>query len=336
MLFIPFMNYWFSKGSLSLDCIEEGSLMAGSMDEENALLPLDRGFPYHVPVMVEETLDLLMQTRRRFVVDGTAGEGGHTLEMAHHLAEDGTVLAVDRDPHVLPLLRRRLQGIDHAMVMRGLFQDIPDLIRSLGLPGPDFVLLDLGLSSFQLADRERGFSFLGDGPCDMRMSCDGECTAASVVNGMNSSQLADLLYELGGERKSRKIAEVIVRERGIEPLRTTHQLVRAILRAYGGKRGRIHPATRTFQALRIYVNGEMDALRKALQVLPFLLSEGGILSVMSYHSLEDAEVKAAFLELEDEGFEVCTHKPIRPKPEEIRQNRRSRSAKLRAIRRRVS
>jgi len=315
--------------------MEEEPFAADATNEgRGASSPLGRG-PYHTPVMIHEVLDLLAQTKARFAVDGTAGEGGHSIEMAEHLKEEGILLALDRDKSVMSSLRQRLSDFESAMVMKGLYQDLPGLIGELGLPSPDFVLLDLGLSSFQLADRERGFSFQRDDPCDMRMSCEGGPSAAQVVNEMDYSQLADLLYQLGGERRARRIAREILKEREREPIRTNGQLVLAIQRAYQGKRGRLHPATRTFQALRVYVNDELEAVKKALRAIPSILAEGGILAVISYHSLEDSQVKGAFRELEDDDFEVLTEKPARPCAEEIARNRRSRSAKLRALRRRV-
>jgi len=335
MLSVRQIPQWFSKDAGPMVCIEEEALVTGPSSDSCGTSTRWNGGPHHTPAMVNEVVELLVQTKARFVVDGTAGEGGHSAAMSEHLQEDGVLLALDRDPSVMSSLRGRLANVESAMVMKGLYQDLPILTEELGLPSPDFVLLDLGLSSFQLADSERGFSFQRDDPCDMRMSCEGGMSAAEVINEMDYSQLADLLYELGGERRARRIALEILKERERSPIRTNRQLLSAIQRAYQGKRGRLHPATRTFQALRIYVNAEMEAIQKALQVIPPILTEGGILAVISYHSLEDSKVKGAFRELEDDDYEVLTNKPVRPSTEEISSNRRSRSAKLRALRRRV-
>jgi 16S rRNA (cytosine1402-N4)-methyltransferase len=287
--------------------------------------------PQHVPVLVDEILHLLCQTKAFIVVDGTAGEGGHTVRMAEHMAPGGILLAVDRDPKVLPFLEERTRDLGCVRARRGLYQELPDLLTRESLCSADFVLLDLGLSSFQLADQERGFSFSGDQPCDMRMSPECEQTAADLLNGCREDELADILYAWGEEPRSRRIAAELVKERKRAPIQTTQQVVDAVFRASGRSRSRIHPATRTFQALRCFVNREGQGLDDALERIPPLLSKGGILAVISYHSLEDGRVKRSFRSWSEKGYETLCRKPIRPDLKEIRTNRRARSARLRAL-----
>ena len=287
----------------------------------------------HRAVMVEETIDLFRQTPGRVVCDLCAGLGGHLLRLAEFLAPDGTIVAVDRDPKAIEILKTVTHGLAGVRVVRGLYQELPRILSELSIPEVDFAFLDLGLSTLQLQDEERGFSFSSKGPCDLRMSPECPETGADLLNRLGEEELADLFWSLGGERKARRIAREIVRERRAAPIRTTDQLVRAVLRAVRGRSGRIHPATRCLQSLRVRVNRELEGLEEALEAIPPLLSEGGMLVGLSYHSLEDKLLKSRFREWESKGFEIVFKRPLRPSEQEIRRNRRSRSAKMRALRR---
>jgi 16S rRNA (cytosine1402-N4)-methyltransferase len=295
----------------------------------------------HVPVLLKEAIDFLAVRRGGTYIDATVGLGGHSYEIAKRLGAPGHLIGVDKDPQALEIAESVLGG-SSLTVGQDQQPDWPSVELRHGSfaglanaePGAtyDGILADLGVSSLQFGDATRGFSFQAEGALDMRMNPMSEPTAEQVVNQFDERELADLIYEFGEERRSRRIARAIVRSR---PISTTAQLAAVISAAARSmKHERIHPATRTFQALRIFVNRELDDLRKLLDTAPQLLREGGRLVVISFHSLEDRIVKDAMREGARRGeYRLLTKKPVTPGEEEIASNPRARSAKLRAAER---
>ncbi len=270
----------------------------------------------HLPVLPSEVLAGLEPRVGQLMVDGTLGGAGHTRLL---LAAGARVIGIDQDPFALE--RVRSEGLVGLELRQGNFRDLPELVPEV----VDGVLLDLGVSSFQLDDVARGFSFHTDAPLDMRMSQSGE-SAADVVNELAYEDLARIIYEYGEERHSRRIARAITEEREKTPFSGTVQLANTIKKAYPGQHARgIHPARRTFQALRIYVNDELGALEAGLRGAKQILQSGGRLAVISFHSLEDRIVKR-FMRAE---LEPTTKKPLEASEAELLENPRSRSAKLR-------
>lgn len=263
-------------------------------------------------------------------MDGTVGLGGHAAAVLRMSAPDGRLLGFDRDSETLERARQRLADEGERVRLEvANFREIPD---RLGEERADGILLDLGISSVQLDDPERGFSFQGDGPLDMRMDRRGGETAADVVNLMGEGDLADVIYEFGEERASRRIARAIVRARERQPIETTKELADVVRRAAPPSRRRgFHPATRTFQALRIHVNRELEGLGDALEKIAQCLAPAGRLAVIAFHSLEDRVVKTTFRELARRGFTLLTRKPVRPSEDETSRNPRARSARLRTL-----
>jgi 16S rRNA (cytosine1402-N4)-methyltransferase len=291
----------------------------------------------HVPVLLKEAIDFLAIRPGGTYLDATVGLGGHSYEIAKRLGRPGHLIGLDKDPAALEIARQRLTGI-RVSPATGDWPEIILLHRSFAqiaqgqVPSAvDGILADLGMSSLQLNDAARGFSFQAEGPLDMRMNPQDERTAEQVVNHIDERELADVIYEFGEERRSRRIARAIVRSR---PIRTTAQLadvVSAAARPMNQAERRIHPATRTFQALRIFVNHELDDLRELLGIAPQLLQPGGRLVMISFHSLEDRMVKDALREGAKQGqYRVLTKKPVTAGDEEVDRNPRARSAKLRA------
>lgn len=290
---------------------------------------------WHLPVMVSEVLQYLAPRPGAVIVDGTAGTGGHGIAIAPRLLPDGRLVAVDRDPDALTLASQRLtEFTPQVACVPGNYRDLPRLLNDLGVRGLDGLLLDLGMSSLQVDRAERGFSFGKPGPLDMRMDPEAAETAADVVNSRSAEELTQLFGVLGEERYAGRIARRIVQARAQEPITTTEQLARIIAGAVppAARHGRLHPATRCFQALRIAVNDELGALEELLAALPDLLNPGGRAVILTYHSLEDRPVKRAFLDGQRAGvWTVLTKKPVTPSDEEVRTNSRARSAKLRAV-----
>ena len=293
----------------------------------------------HEPVLLAEVLELLEPSAGKVVVDCTVGFGGHASAMLERVGPEGFLLGIDLDGTYLGRTRRRLAEIgDNFELCQGNFGQIEEIIGQLQGKKADIVLADLGVNSQQLDDASRGFSFGQDGPLRMTMDADAERDAAELVNRLGEKELADLIYGYGQERRSRRIARYIVQARSDEPIRTTGRLAEIICRAAGpgARRQRIHPATRTFQALRIAVNGELDNLSNLLAGAKDVLSEGGRIGVISFHSLEDRLVKHSFRSQAKEGYlRVLTKSPIRPGESERGTNRRSRSAKFRAAERKI-
>jgi 16S rRNA (cytosine1402-N4)-methyltransferase len=277
-------------------------------------------------VLVAEVVRFLAPAPGVRIVDATVGTGGHAEAL---LARGARVIGIDRDPVALDRARERLRPYtDRLQLLHGNFRDLPTLVSPV--PRVDGVLFDLGASSLQFDSPERGFSFLAAGPLDMRMDPTAPVTAADLVNRLPEAELARILWEYGEERYARRIARAIVQQR---PLHTTTELARVVARLYPPGHHRIHPATRTFQALRIAVNDELGALEAGLAGAVRLLPPGGALCVISFHSLEDRIVKH-FLRREALAgrVEVLTKKPLRPEEDEVGRNPRARSAKLRAAR----
>jgi 16S rRNA (cytosine1402-N4)-methyltransferase len=285
-----------------------------------------------VPVLLAEALELLAVRPGGLYVDGTVGLGGHAEEVLARSAPDGRLVAFDRDAEALALAASRLAAFGGRVRFEHAdFREMPERMKG---ESPDGVLLDLGVSSMQLDQAERGFSVSAEGPLDMRMDRSQAFTAADLVNRLPEKELADLVYRFGEERASRRIARAIVETRRAQPIRTTSALAALVRRAAGrARRPGLDPATRTFQALRIHVNRELEGLQAALDRIASLLAPGGRLVAIAFHSLEDREVKQAFRALAARGFRLLTRKPLRPSEEEARANPRSRSARLRAIER---
>jgi 16S rRNA (cytosine1402-N4)-methyltransferase len=286
----------------------------------------------HISVLPDEILHWIDPQPGQTIVDGTLGGAGHTRQLADKVGDEGLIISIDADEAALNAAERILKGLPIKLVHSD-YRDLPEILDQLEIDAVDAVLLDLGLSSDQLADAERGFSFATDGPLDLRFNTlEGE-PASRLVNRLGEKTLADLIYRYGEERYSRRIARKIVERRRTSPLETSAelaQLVRSCIpRSKHGER--IDPATRTFQALRIAVNDELGALESILQRIPDCLRPGGRAAIISFHSLEDRLVKTAFRD--DSRYDVLTKKPIRPTDAEILRNPRSRSARLRVAER---
>ena len=304
----------------------------------------------HVPVLYDAVLTHLALGPGDDVIDGTLGGGGHAAGLLQAIAPDGRLLGLDRDPEALARARKRLAPFGgRAVLVHSSFRDLECVAHRHHFLPADGVLLDLGLSSYQLSAPERGFSFLQDGPLDMRFDPSQELSASDLVNELPTAELADILYRYGEERQSRRIARAIVAAR---PLETTRELAEVIAREVGGsgarqgrRRGRIHPATRSFQALRIAVNDELGALEAVLPQAVELLRSGGRMAVISFHSLEDRMVKQ-FLRHQARDcvcppqqpvctcqhqatLRLVTRRPVRSDETEVAHNPRARSARLR-------
>jgi 16S rRNA (cytosine1402-N4)-methyltransferase len=300
----------------------------------------------HVPVLLEEVLDGLRVRQGGVYLDGTLGAGGHAAGILARCLSS-RVIGLDLDPAALETAAANLAGFgDRVELVHGDFKDLAEILRLTGNAEVDGIVLDLGVSSMQLDMPERGFSFMRDGPLDMRMDPTSGYPASKIVNEWRQKDLARLLARYGEEKRAGSVAAAIVRERAVAPIMTTEQLARIIAAVPGMSRVRnIHPATRTFQALRIEVNGELEALKRVLPDGVAHLAEGGRMAVISFHSLEDRIVKKAFRDLESPcrcprelhecrcgkmaAGRVINRRPILPSEEERKNNPRSRSAKLR-------
>jgi 16S rRNA (cytosine1402-N4)-methyltransferase len=288
----------------------------------------------HIPVLLREVLEFLDVKPEGIYIDATLGGGGHAEGILRRL-ERGRLLGTDCDPAAIAVARGRLQVFgEKLMTLHGNFGEIDGLHAASGLPPAHGLLADLGVSSLQLEDASRGFSFERPGPLDMRMDPGSGTTAAEIANRMPERNLADLIFQFGEERHSRRIARAIVKAR---PYRTTTELAQVVTRAIPSRAGlhHLHPATRTFLALRLAVNHELENLAALLSKALGILRPGGRVVILSFHSLEDRLVKRAFQGWQREGqARILTRKVIRPDEAEIRANPRSRSAKLRAAEKR--
>ncbi len=282
----------------------------------------------HVPVLRESVLEYLNPRRGGKYIDGTVGAGGHARAIAEACSPDGRVLGLDADPRALEVASANLADLGDRVTLRHAnFSHLARVAAEAQFMPADGVLLDLGLSSMQLADEQRGFSFMAGGPLDMRFDPTTGPTAAELANSLSESDLANLIFEYGEEHASRRIARAIVKAR---PIVSAVHLAEIIENALG-RHGRIHPATRTFQALRIEVNRELTVLDQVLAQIPDVLGIGGRAVIITFHSLEDRIVKNSFRS--ESRYRVLTKHPIRPTREEALANPRSRSAKLRAVER---
>jgi 16S rRNA (cytosine1402-N4)-methyltransferase len=286
--------------------------------------------PLHRPVLLEEVIAWMAPKPGAVLVDGTVGAGGHAAALAQRVGPTGRVIGIDRDPEMIALATQATSGLPVTLV-RSPYSALGEVLDELGLGPVDGILLDLGLSSDQLGWTQRGFSFAADGPLDMRFDPDDDVTAADLVNSLEADELADLFFEYGEERHSRRVARRIVEARRVEPILTTGRLAEIVRRSIPGKWGSIDPATRVFQALRIRVNRELDHLDDTLEQLVGLIKPGGRAVIISFHSLEDRRVKWAFRN--DPDLKVLTRKPVTASAEESHRNPRARSAKLRAAER---
>lgn len=304
---------------------------------------------HHISVLLNECIDNLNIRPDGIYVDGTMGGGGHSLEIAKRLTT-GRLICIDQDPNAHEAAGKRLAEYkDRITFVRDNFGNIANILDSLGIEKIDGMLLDIGVSSHQLDEAERGFSYQQDAPLDMRMNPDRPFSAYDVVNGYDEDELDRVIFTYGEERWARRIAQFIVKEREAKPIETTGELVDIIKKAVpkGARKDGPHPAKRTFQAIRIEVNGELEVLQRAIDDAAARLAVGGRLCIITFHSLEDRIVKEAFRKQENPcicppQFPVCvcgkkplgrviTRKPILPSKEELEENPRSRSAKLRVL-----
>ena len=288
----------------------------------------------HVPVLLNEVLDFLAPARGGVFVDATAGCGGHAAEILKRLPPEGILIGIDRDEEALAIAGNRLEAVSpgKSKLVKGNFAEIKFILDKLGIRGINGILFDLGVSSIQLDKGYRGFSILNDGPLDMRMDRSSALTAYDVINRYPERALSDLFWSMGEERQARRIARHVVYARKKKPVETAGELAEIVKKAAWRRGGRqkIHPATRVFQAVRIEVNGELDALKSALQELAGCLVKGARVCVISFHSLEDRIVKHFFRDMSGTGaFRLMNKKPVTAGAEEVENNPRSRSAKLR-------
>lgn len=297
----------------------------------------------HTPVLLHEVINVLALEKGDVVLDGTAGGGGHAEAILAEIGPSGRYIGIDTDAYALARVRARLGSDPRVTLVEANFRTLDQVAASLDLPALDKILLDLGLSSDQLTGNPevlgRGFSFMRDEPLLMTLESNPgpeTLTARDVVNDWEEKSLADIIYGFGGETRARKIAAAIVYERTLRPIETTRALADIIERAVP-KYGRVHPATQTFQAIRMAVNDELGALEEAIEKGIALLRPHGRMAVITFHSLEDRTVKRFFREFEDAGTGIrITKKPIAPERPEILANRRARSAKLRCFQKQPS
>ncbi len=301
----------------------------------------------HYSVMLAQTVDGLNVKDGGIYADGTLGGGGHSLEILSR-ADNVRLIGIDQDTDALAAARKRLSAFgQNVTYVNDNFRNVSSILDELGIDAIDGMVLDLGVSSYQLDNAERGFSYMQDAPLDMRMNKDAKLTAYDVVNSYQEDELTDIFYRFGEENWSRRIAKFIVDKRKTSPVKTTHELAEIIRAAIpqAARKGESHPEKRVFQAIRIEVNGELDILKAAICDIVARLKKGGRLSVITFHSLEDRIVKQTFAELAKgcvcpSDFPVCvcgkkpeikvvTRKPILPSKKELEENSRSKSAKLR-------
>ncbi|OGM91297.1 16S rRNA (cytosine(1402)-N(4))-methyltransferase [Candidatus Wolfebacteria bacterium RIFCSPHIGHO2_01_FULL_48_22] len=289
----------------------------------------------HQPVLLHEIIQLLDVQKEDTVVDGTLNGGGHAKEILQGLGPGGTFIGIETDKRILETTKKEMPNPSDARThfVHANYRDARAIMHKLGVTYADAILLDLGFSSHQIQDPSRGFSFQHDGPLDMRYNQSQGDPAYVTINELSEKELADIMFAYGEERQSRKIAKAIVEHRKKERIIRTGQLKKIIGDVLGTKPwGKIHPATRAFQALRIYVNDELGNLAHFLETVPSLLAPGGRCAIISFHSLEDRMVKQSFRNFKKEGvIELLTKKPITPTVEESTANPRSRSAKLRGV-----
>jgi 16S rRNA (cytosine1402-N4)-methyltransferase len=288
---------------------------------------------FHLPVMSKEIIENLKLEPGKIIVDATLGTGGHSLEILKHIMPGGRLIGIDKDTDSLKVAKDRLKDFQGAVgLVYGDFRNIDSILQGLGIENIDGVLFDLGISSYQLEDAQRGFSFSAEGPLDMRMDRTSFISAYDLINNLNEEELSSLLWSFGQERWHNRIAHLLVQERQRSPISTTSQLSSLVLKAMPHRLGyyKIHPATRTFQAIRIAVNRELEALDEAIKKSIDLLKPAGRICVISFHSLEDRIIKWTFRRLAgSQIINIITKKPMISSLQEKSINPSSRSAKLR-------
>jgi len=286
----------------------------------------------HVSVLAEEVVDLLITDKKGTYVDATLGMGGHTARLLAALPPEGSVLGIDWDPEMAGVAANKLKPFgDRVKIAQGNFANIDEIIAREGISSLSGALFDLGISSLHLDKPSRGFSLKHDGPLDMRINPDNPLTAYTIINQWPFEQIEHLI-RVCGERHSRRIARAILEDRRIKPLDTTAELSALIERVAPARGEKIHPATKTFLALRVAVNYEFDNLTRGIQKVLPLLKPGARIGIITFHSLEDRIVKETFrIMAKMGGWELVTRKPVKPSDEEIAANKRARSAKLRVI-----
>jgi len=316
------------------DCEE---MLMSERDQQSEIRDPKSEIPWHRSVLLQEVVTWLAPAPGKTIVDCTVGSGGHSLAILPRLLPDGQLIAIDCDAKALAMARQRLTEFHpRVQFVHDNFRYLPEILNRLGLTAVHGLIADLGLSSFHVDQADRGFSFLKEGPLDMRMDQRVATTAASLIHRIPERELAELIQTYGEERWARRIARRIVTARTREQIRTTTQLARLVAEAMPTRahHQRIHPATRTFLALRIAVNEELACLESLLNALPNVLMPGGRAVVIAFHSLEDRLVKQALQRGAKAGvFRVLTKKPIRPGSLEVAENPRARSARLRAVER---
>ncbi len=286
----------------------------------------------HIPILAPEIADLLLIHPEGKYMDGTLGLGGHTHYFLTRLGKTARVFGFDRDEEALQMAQEKIKD-ERLITFHASYTQAPQLLATQGILPLDGILLDLGLSSYQLDNPARGFSILHDGPLDMRFDVGSSLSAATIVNTWPLEKLVQILKDYGEEHRAEEIALAIMRARKERPFTTTHQLAQ-LIETVIPRRGKNHPATQTFQALRIACNGELEAVAQIMEALPRLLKSGARAAVLTFHSLEDRLVKNRFKELAQSGqWRLVNKHAIAPSYEEVRQNRRARSAKLRVIER---
>ncbi len=287
----------------------------------------------HISVMADEVLEYLNPCEGKVFVDGTLGLAGHSRAMAERLGKTGTLIGIDRDTDALEIARQKLEGVEATChLVHQDFRHIDQVLDQLGIDQVDGILLDLGVSSLQLDNPQRGFSLRADGPLDMRMDQESYISAYDLINSLSEREISAILRDFGQERFSSRIAHALIKARMEHPIETTKELRKIVLRAIpnGRSRQRIHPATRTFQAFRIAVNRELESLSEALNKCAELLGVGGRIGVIAFHSLEDKIVKEKFRALaKEDRVSLVVKKPLRPKDCESSDNPRARSARFR-------
>ena len=292
-------------------------------------------FKYHIPVMVEEVLNYLNLSPGKTIVDATAGTGGHSKTILERILPGGRLIALDKDQESLSIAQERLKDFSGSCeFVHANFVDIDSVLKNLNISKIDGILFDLGVSSYQLEDAQRGFSFQAEGPLDMRLDRESYISAYDLVNNLNEQEISTLLWNFGQERWHNRIARLLVKERQRQPISTTSELASIVAKSipyrYQHRHYRIHPATRTFQAVRIAVNRELEILDSAVTKAISLLNKKGRICVISFHSLEDRIIKLNFKKASSEGVvDIITPKPLVPSAPEVEANRASRSSKFR-------
>ncbi|MDO9573084.1 MAG: 16S rRNA (cytosine(1402)-N(4))-methyltransferase RsmH [Candidatus Omnitrophota bacterium] len=294
---------------------------------------------FHIPAMLHEVIDYLALVPGQVIVDATIGTGGHSFEILKSISPGGKLIGIDRDEDSLNVCRQRLSDFNSSLeLVHANFVDLDQVLAKLGVDKIDGIIFDLGISTFQLKNAQRGFSFQEEGPLDMRLDKDSYISAYDLMNNLNESEISGILWNFGQERWHNRIARLLIQERAIQPIATTRQLadlvVRAIPHRYRKSHYRIHPATRTFQAVRIAVNRELEIIESAIKKAVAILKTQARICVISFHSLEDRAVKQTFRQLKAEGLiNIITPKPLTPLFSEIEANPSSRSSKFRVAER---